>query len=67
MATEIVRTIIVKNRPATANGTANPIAVPMSLVLAPPSTKIIAEAIEARAASGATAAPHVRPTQGDHL
>ena len=57
MATEIVRTNIVKNNPATANGIAIPIAVPIPFCPCPPCTKIIVEATDAKAASGATAAP----------
>ena len=58
----IVRQIIVKNNPATDSGIATAIAVEIAvctLVLPPcnPNTMIIADATEANAASGATAAP----------
>ena len=57
IATEIVRTIIVKNKPATAKGMATAIAVPICLISPPLWIKIIVEATAAKAASGATAAP----------
>ena len=56
-----VRQIIVKNNPATDKGTATAMDVEITLFtsVAPskPSTMIMAEATDAKAASGATAAP----------
>ena len=58
----MVRQIIVKNRPATDSGTATAMDVEIALFtsVAPPcnpNTMMIADATEARAASGAIAAP----------
>ena len=56
-AVAIVRQIIVNNNPATAKGTAIAMAEETPSVPCPLSTKIIADATDAKAASGATAAP----------
>ena len=61
MAVAIVRQIIVRKRPATDSGIATAMDVVMASCWLPPplsaSTMMMAEATEARAASGATAAP----------
>ena len=49
--------MIVNNKPATARGTAIAIAEETPALPCPPNTKIIADATDAKAASGATAAP----------
>lgn len=56
-AVAIVRQIIVNNNPATARGIAIAIAEETPASPYPLSTKIIADATDANAASGATAAP----------
>lgn len=59
IGTASVRTIIVKKSPATASGTATAIADATPLTPCPPNTKMIADATDANAASGATAAQYL--------
>ena len=61
MGMAMVRTIMVRNRPATDSGTATAMAVEMAVPWSEPPMRAmtirIADATEASAASGATAAP----------